>query len=285
MSILIKRQIPSHLYLKCRNYIIQLAIFYNRNEFLWIGDSINPAPKSKWFGDTIRAMNNFELEEIFDKNFNSLKIPNNLEMFIFNYGHSKFIECNHQLSLNVSNKNYNNYTQNETLDKKIRPCMNYIAEKFEFLKKRYWLAAGTLLGWYRDCGLIPYTHDADFGIMSSDLDMNLRDEFLGKKLVRTWLTLGTVANSFEIRLSGCSFTFDILVFYKRNLTTQCNSFHAKKIFSNCFPTFENICSAELFGRKFMVHNFKFNYSYLFSCYLILGPMQCSGIFKYSIWEK
>lgn len=100
--------------------------------------------------------------------------------------------------------------------------------------------------------MIPYTHDADFGIKSQDLDNKLREEFLGKKLVRTWLTLGTIANSFEIRTSGCSFTFDIMVFYKRNKTTQCNSFHAKKVFSNCFPIFEDLCTAELFGHKFMV---------------------------------
>ena len=88
--------------------------------------------------------------------------------------------------------------------------------------------------------------------MSNDLDKRLRDEFLGKKLVRTWLTLGTLFNSFELRTTGCSFTYDIMVFYIRNATTQCNSFHSKKIFSNCFPIFSDICSADLFNRKFMI---------------------------------
>ena len=143
-SILISRQIPSHLFLKCRSYIIQLVIFYNRGNFLWIGDSVN-APRTAWFGDTNRAMSKFELEEVFDSKFNCLLIPINLEMFLFNYEHSKFLECNRTLAVKVAEKN-TNYSQNILLNQKTRPCMVYIAEKFEHLQKRYWLAAGTLLG-------------------------------------------------------------------------------------------------------------------------------------------
>jgi hypothetical protein len=67
--------------------------------------------------------------------------------------------------------------------------------------------------------------------MAVDVDDRLRNEFLGKKIVRTWLTLGTILNSFEMRTSGCAFTFDLMIFYKRNSTTKCNSFHSNKIFS------------------------------------------------------
>ena len=118
-------------------------MFYKRGEYLWIGKGDDTAI---WFGDTTRAMNKFDLTEIVDSKSNVLKIPSDLEIFIFDYGHSKFIECNRELARKVSQK-YVNYTQNQILNEKIRPCMSYIASKLEFLKKRYWLAGGTLLGW------------------------------------------------------------------------------------------------------------------------------------------
>lgn len=34
------------------------------------------------------------------------------------------------------------------------------------LKIKFWLACGTLLGWYRQCDLIPYTSDVDFATWS-----------------------------------------------------------------------------------------------------------------------
>jgi phosphorylcholine metabolism protein LicD len=37
------------------------------------------------------------------------------------------------------------------------PVMSHISKTLEGLYKRYWLAGGTLLGWYRDCGIIPHT--------------------------------------------------------------------------------------------------------------------------------
>ena len=54
-----ENKIVTNLYFNCTYVRIQLAIFYNRNEFLWIGkhesdiQDITP----KWFGDTPRAVN------------------------------------------------------------------------------------------------------------------------------------------------------------------------------------------------------------------------------------
>jgi phosphorylcholine metabolism protein LicD len=33
--------------------------------------------------------------------------------------------------------------------------INFIAKTLESYNLHYWLTAGTLLGWYRDCGIIP----------------------------------------------------------------------------------------------------------------------------------
>ena len=42
-----------------------------------------------------------------------------------------------------------------------------------------WLISGSLLGWYRQCGAIPYTSDADTATWASDFKPWMRDYFLG----------------------------------------------------------------------------------------------------------
>lgn len=52
-------KVQTNFYLNCTYVRIQLSIFYNRNEFLWIGkDESQASPfKPKWFGDIPRAVN------------------------------------------------------------------------------------------------------------------------------------------------------------------------------------------------------------------------------------
>ena len=43
-----------------------------------------------------------------------------------------------------------------------------------------WIASGSLLGWYRQCGAIPYTSDADTASWADDYKDWMKDYFLGK---------------------------------------------------------------------------------------------------------
>ena len=42
-----------------------------------------------------------------------------------------------------------------------------------------WLISGSLLGWYRQCGAIPYTSDADTASWASNFKPWMKDYFLG----------------------------------------------------------------------------------------------------------
>jgi hypothetical protein len=46
----------THVYIKNGMFLIQLAIFYQRGTFNWIGASDQSNYPKKWFGDTSRAM-------------------------------------------------------------------------------------------------------------------------------------------------------------------------------------------------------------------------------------
>ena len=50
-------EVFTNVYFICAEVNIQLAIFYKRGSFLWIGADKTSPLKSKWFGDTSRALN------------------------------------------------------------------------------------------------------------------------------------------------------------------------------------------------------------------------------------
>lgn len=54
----IDRNVVSNVFLKCIKYTVQLAVYYKRGDFYWIGgvDS-SYSGKTVWFGDASRAMN------------------------------------------------------------------------------------------------------------------------------------------------------------------------------------------------------------------------------------
>lgn len=83
-----------------------------------------------------------------------LLVPSNINKFLFDYNVSKFLECNRTMALNLQNLN-DKYRQDLIKNKMLLPVITHIMSTLEGLSKHYWLAGGTLLGWYRDCGIIP----------------------------------------------------------------------------------------------------------------------------------
>ncbi len=54
----INRTVLTNLYVKIGHFhTVQLAIFYKRGMYYWIGADENPKFMTKWFGDVPRGMN------------------------------------------------------------------------------------------------------------------------------------------------------------------------------------------------------------------------------------
>jgi hypothetical protein len=60
-----------------------------------------------------------------------------------------------------------------------------------------------LVGWYRDCGIIPHTTDFDIGILSDQYDRSIIEKFLGYENFYIHTILGRVL----------SIIFCFLIFY------------------------------------------------------------------------
>jgi hypothetical protein len=106
-------------------------------------------------------------------------------------------------------KEFHLYQNASQLNFTVIPMRN-IAYGLDKLEKHYWLAGGTLLGkrvfcfiyenilftkgWYRHCGLIPFTQDADFGLFAEEYDESIRNYFLGNPITYLWGALGLVSS-------------------------------------------------------------------------------------------
>ncbi len=187
--------ILTNMFIECTLLTIQVSIVYQRGNFLWIlnDDYTRQNHRNSPFGNVPRAFNRFEITRIEDVDSNTFYIPSDIKKYFFDYEHSEFIECNKKLQFINSNPGY---LQNDKMNKMISPSMEYISRSLEGAFKRYWLSGGTLLGWYRDCGIIPHTKDVDFGILAEDYEASVNRIFIGNQQVRLWSSLGLVCYFF-----------------------------------------------------------------------------------------
>jgi hypothetical protein len=101
-------------------------------------------------GDLMKiSRNNFTLSLNVSSSSEKLIFPTDLNKFLYDYNHSKFIECNRKYAEESRRykQNQGEKYQSEDIQKlKARHGLNHVKSVLEGLRKNYWLAAGTLLG-------------------------------------------------------------------------------------------------------------------------------------------
>ena len=65
---------------------------------------------------------------------------------MFDYKHSKFVECNREYAKDSLKRMKGNYNADKDQILKARHGIVYVTSIIESFQKNYWLAAGTLLG-------------------------------------------------------------------------------------------------------------------------------------------
>lgn len=84
----------------------------------------------------------FKLKTIVEENGVRYHIPSPLKQFLFDYKHSKFIECRSDLAQIIRKKVTFNIKKSEKIIKSLR----YLTNTLESMYKRYSILEGTLLG-------------------------------------------------------------------------------------------------------------------------------------------
>ncbi|CAF3996922.1 unnamed protein product [Adineta steineri] len=237
-----------HVFIEYENKTVHLAILHKYNSYYLVQENTRPLSNNirLSYGDTLRAVEHVETE-LHEYLF---YYPQNVSHFLWLYETSEFLHCNRQLADEMENK-LHLYQNASQLNISVKPMKN-IAYSLDKLEKRYWLAGGTLLGWYRHCGLIPFTLDADFGLYAENYDESIRNHFLGNPITYLWGALGLVNDSLEFRLYTGRFTLDLFWAYRDGDQRWCGYQVNRAKFRRTLPLLEELCSCDLFGHRFTI---------------------------------
>lgn len=193
--------------------------------------------------------NRFETNA-FEENGIFISIPSDIEMFLFEYAHSEFLECNQEMALKLENeKFYQDKKKNIFFSTK----MVHFKKTIDSFRKEYWLTSGTLLGWYRHCGIIPFTTDIDVGMYGHKYDPLIEKTFTNDKILPINVKFGMDNDSLGIRLGNEVVTLGISFNYEYNSTHLVYPYHSQRIVKGfVIRKIESLCSAELFNEKYTI---------------------------------
>lgn len=187
--------------------------------------------------------------------FGNFEIPENAERFIGFWKRSKLVEC---MNLHIPRAGKNIKMPALPSTKVLARLRDELIEgnMFPFLN------GGTLLGWYRECSVIPHTMDMDISVLAEDykpefvekMEKNLSDFSIRRKF-------GMINDSFELTLAprhGFKVFIDIFLMYKGY---ENNTFTHHWVggvspdgtkYKYTYPIYDPWCAADLLGHIFWV---------------------------------
>ncbi|XP_074053678.1 ribitol-5-phosphate transferase FKTN isoform X2 [Macrotis lagotis] len=262
-------EIPLHYILKLTTHAIHLVIFYERSgNYLWHGQLRLKGHSDRKFVPFRKLQYGhypgaFDRPELLQVSVDGLdvQIPKDLNHFLEEVPHSRFIECRFKEARTFFQKYHDDITVEAVLfQKNAKTLLHLAATTLKDLGVRFWLSSGTCLGWYRQCSIIPYSKDVDLGIFIQDYTSDIITAFqnVGLSLKHKF---GKVEDSFELSFQGKDdVKLDIFFFYEEtdhmwNGGTQAKS---GKKFKYLFPKF-TLCWAEFVEIKVRVPCETINY--------------------------
>ncbi|KAB7502381.1 Fukutin [Armadillidium nasatum] len=196
-----------------------------------------------------RAYERFETNEAVIDEF-KLTAPSNIEDFDEDYKNAKFIPCNETQATYF----YTKYKEQDNPEVKRFQHLAWktLAKSKTVLDKigiPFWLSSGTLLGFFRQCNIIPWAVDVDLGIFIDDYSSEVIPSFeaAGMKLVHKF---GQLDDSFELSFKESDIKVDLFFFYTEGGIMWNGGTQVKtgKKFKYVFPRF-TLCWTEFLGLK------------------------------------
>ncbi|EDV23162.1 uncharacterized protein TRIADDRAFT_27375, partial [Trichoplax adhaerens] len=220
---LIGDQIVYHLWLRLLDHsFVQVVILYKRGSgnYHWYGPVKNPSILSGFSRN--RSANQFgEFEGVYDKYVSRrvsidgfrVHIPININAFL-RQSRSQYTMCNMSRAMiffqnhgkDLSPKAKKFYDSSKKLITKAKKVLDDLMIPF-------WISSGTCLGWFRQCGIIPYSNDVDIGIMADDYKPVLINAMKRNGFSLKFI-FGKLNDSYELSFMYGEIKLDIFFFYK-----------------------------------------------------------------------
>lgn len=140
-----------------------------------------------------------------------INVPKNVAQFL--KISSQFIECNYE----QAEKFYKTYGKDSSpksvrFAHKARKILSIAKAALDDLQIPFWISSGTLLGFYRQCDIIPYSMDVDIGVFIKNYNDKLMETFKERKLKLKHI-FGKVSDSYEVSFTMNNLKLDIFFFY------------------------------------------------------------------------
>ena len=238
---------------------IQVSVLHQRSDFFWIGrlPDIRIVAKIRHklhYGYDESAFDRFQ---VIKTNIAALSVlvPDNCVHFLAQFTSSKFIECNYETTEQLRQKYGTNGITSEAKNQKVLEGLRALKQFTKKLEIPFFIVSGTLLGWYRQCSVIPHTFDVDTATWSIYASDQTIDSFIhNDALLKLAYIYGLVNNGLEFALYSISdLRIDVFFTYpeNNNFTYTGHITEHKSYFRYIFPQF-TLCSAELVGLKVLV---------------------------------
>ncbi|GBM33696.1 Fukutin [Araneus ventricosus] len=255
----------SHVFFKTKDWVIHLVPFYERGDFLWhasLDVNKNYWSQELYFAESDSIYENFTYESLnFKASFLiNINIPSNPQYFLFETMNSKFLECNSTVVSSYFKSNQTGVPKISSfsiqyINKRVEVGLQELKSIFNPLLMNFWMWSGTMLGWHRQCGVIPYTTDADFAVWASEVDDldDILQRIEKNDHVELKQRMGIVEQSLEFNLNCHKLRVDVFFLYPESNGTWYAGHRPSKgyYFKYHHPNF-SLCSAELLGHKVLV---------------------------------
>ncbi|CAG9530825.1 unnamed protein product [Cercopithifilaria johnstoni] len=110
------------------------------------------------------------------------------------------------------------------------------------------LYAGTLLGWYRQCGIIPYTHDIDFTIFIEEYYDEFPDDIMNSSFMKLSLRFNKPEDLLEYKVYiKNSIPMDIFFLYHDQSNSWVGGLSYTTKYRFIYPLINQTCGTDFLG--------------------------------------
>uniref|UniRef100_A0AC35FD27 Uncharacterized protein n=1 Tax=Panagrolaimus sp. PS1159 TaxID=55785 RepID=A0AC35FD27_9BILA len=184
-------------------------------------------------------------------------LPENIKWYLTYAETQKFVECNFESSKNV------NLSAPRIIPHSAVEAVTKFVDIFIENGQIPFLSFGTLLGWYRDCGIISHTHDIDFNVFATEYDPTIEKIFTNNPEFTLKHRIGKREHSIEYtfmlhhKIPGFNSTpVDIFYLYNYNETHEWSPFLSdfyQLIRGKSFtPKVKGLCTGDIYGFLFFI---------------------------------
>ncbi|CAB3402782.1 unnamed protein product [Caenorhabditis bovis] len=188
------------------------------------------------------------------KRYFNVYYPSDTTRFLEYWKRSKFIDC---LNLFIPRNTTNYWKGSPAATRSLAVLRDLLLDYNMFA----FLNGGTLLGWYRECTIIPHTHDMDLAVFAEQYNDNFTQHLINGTLpFKIKRKFGKPDDSQEMtvqRKQGSTMLIDIFFMYSEKNENGTFSYvggHAPdgSKFKYTYPPYNPYCAADLHGHIFWI---------------------------------